>query len=62
MDNSIKANKATHLLAFIFGVIFGVEVFTRCVIQYHDEINIDCAIQYLEQPNAADNIRLNCKK
>ena len=62
MVQSVLDNKFTHLLSFLFGVIFGVEVFTRCIIQYHDSIDIDCAISYLGQSNASDLIKLNCKK
>lgn len=62
MVDSIIANKFSHLLAFLFGVIFGVVVFTQCIIMYHDPIDIDCAISYVEHTNATELIRLNCKR
>lgn len=62
MVDTFIANKVTHTLAFILGIIFGVVVFTQCVITYHDPIDIDCAITYVEHSNANELIRLNCKR
>ena len=62
MGKHIMDSKFTHLLSFLFGMMLGVEVFTRCLIVYHDDIDVDCAITYLERPNPADLIKQNCKK
>lgn len=61
MQNKAVGNKFTHLLSFLFGVVVGITVFTKCVIKYHEDLDIQCAIKYLEDAKSEQSIIQDCK-